>query len=108
MNNLVTIRTFTYPSELLIIRTKLESEGIYYFVKNELITQVHPYLSTAVGGLELQVREEDVSRTLRIFKENNWIRDEDLQPSPFLVKLYHFFSRIPFLKSIYKTESKAI
>ena len=35
MANWITIKTFTLPAEVAVIRTRLESEGIECFVMNE-------------------------------------------------------------------------
>lgn len=102
MSNLITIKTFTYPHELAIIRSRLESEGIYCFAQDELTAQVHPFNSNAIGGIKLQVREEDVERAISILKEGGYINEEDFQPSKFHIKLYNILSKIPLLKRIYK------
>lgn len=101
MSKLITVKTFTYSHELSIIRSKLESEGIYCFAQDELTTQVHPFSSIAIGGVKLQVREEDVPRTIQILKENGYISERDLEPSKLQIKLYKVLSHIPFLKKIY-------
>lgn len=101
MSRLVTVKTFTYSHELSIIRSKLESEGIYCFAQDELTAQVHPFTSNAIGGVKLQVKEEDVPQAIQILKENGYISDEDLEPSKLQIRLYRIISRIPFLKKIY-------
>ena len=65
----ITILTGTFGYEVAVVRSKLESEGITCFVQNELTAQVLPHMSNAVGGVKLQVRESDLSRTLEILKE---------------------------------------
>jgi len=99
---LITVMTTLFPQELAIIRNVLDNEGIYNFVQDELTAQVASYYTHAVGGAKLQVREEDVERTVQILKENGYLKDEDLQPTSFQVKLYNFFSRIPLIRNIYK------
>src|SRR4051812_2015968 len=47
MSDLVTIKTFSYSTELAVIRARLESEGIECFVKDELTAQVNPFYSNA-------------------------------------------------------------
>ncbi len=101
-NDLVTIKTFTYPHEAGIIRSRLESEGIYCFLQDELTAQVHPFYSNAIGGVKLQVREEDLEKAIRILKESGYLQEEDLRPSSFQVKLYNILSKIPIIRKIYK------
>lgn len=102
MSKLVTIKTFNHPNDLLVIRSRLESEGIECFVQDEQITQVHPFYSGAVGGAKLQVREEDVERAIEIMKEVGHIQDGDLKPSKLDIRLYRILSKIPFVRNIYK------
>ena len=96
---LITVITTYFPSELAVIRNLLDNEGIYNVLQDELLLQTYP---PAVGGAKLQVREEDVERTVQILKENGCLKDDDLQPTPFQIKLYRFLSRIPLVKNIYK------
>ena len=71
MNNdkFTTILTGTFGSEIAVVRSKLESEGIDCFVKNELTAQVLPHISNAVGGVKLQIRESDLARALEILNQ---------------------------------------
>ena len=64
MKGLRTIATFTYPAETFVIKSKLESEGIECFIKDELTIQSHNFLSNAIGGLKLQVNPNDVEKLL--------------------------------------------
>ncbi len=60
MPALVTILSLPYPQQVYIIKGRLESEGIECFIKDELTVQTNPVYSYAVGGVKLQVKEEDV------------------------------------------------
>ncbi len=68
-NDLVTIQTFTYAYEAAIFRSKLESEGIFCYLQDELTAQVHPFLSNAIGGVKLQVRKNDVDKAIQLLNE---------------------------------------
>jgi len=84
-NNFITVLTFNYPSEVAIIRSRLESEGIECFVQDELTVQVNPFISNAIGGIKLQVRESDLEQTIEILKETGYIKTEDgKQPEKFV------------------------
>jgi hypothetical protein len=102
MSKFITIKTFNHPNDLLVIRSKLESEGVVCFAQDEQITQIHPFYSGAVGGVKLQVREEDVNRAVEIMKEAGHIQDRDLKPSKLDIRLYKILSKIPFVRNIYK------
>ena len=74
-NNFVTVLTFTYLSEVAIIRSRLESEGIECFIPNELTVQAQPFLANTFDGIKLQVRESDLERTIEILKETGYLKD---------------------------------
>jgi len=82
LNNFVTIKTFMFPSEAIVLKGRLESEGIECFVKDELISQVNPFYSNAMGGVKLQVRESDVPVAIEIMKEGGYLNEEEPKPSP--------------------------
>src|SRR5688572_11327171 len=58
----VTVASFSQPIEAHLLRTKLESEGIECQLKDEHIVRMDWFYSNAVGGVKVQVREEDVAR----------------------------------------------
>ena len=76
----ITVLTFTFASEVAIIRGRLESEGITCFVQDELTVQINPFYSNAIGGVKLQVQESDLDKVIEILKETDYIKEEDLQP----------------------------
>jgi DNA-directed RNA polymerase subunit RPC12/RpoP len=69
--------TRTYPYELAIVRGRLEADGIYCFVVNELILQVQPFYSFLIGGVKLQVRESDLQEVSYILKETGYLPSND-------------------------------
>ena len=68
MYSFITIATFQFPHEAQIFKSKLESEGIAVFLKDELTVQMHSYIN-AIGGIKLQVREPDVASAMDILQE---------------------------------------
>jgi len=88
MDNFVTIMTFTYPSELAVLRAKLEDNEIECRVLNELTVQVNPFYSNAIGGVKLQVKESEWLRASVILKNGGYIKDENLVPSKNQDELY--------------------
>ncbi|HMM03778.1 MULTISPECIES: DUF2007 domain-containing protein [unclassified Dysgonomonas] len=88
MGEMITIKTSNIPGELAVAKSYLEDNDIYCFLKDELINQVHPY---AVGGIKLQVREEDAKQAINLLLEGGFARKEDFeipQSTLFLVKWY--------------------
>jgi len=69
--SLVTIKKSHLESELLVLKSKLESEGIKCFLKNELTTQIMNYVPSF--EVELQVPTSDLEKVQEILsaiKEN--------------------------------------
>ena len=77
----ITVLTVTFPHEVAVIRGRLEAEGITCFVKDELTVQVNPFYSNAIGGVKLQVLENDLKQAVEILKETGYIKEESLQTS---------------------------
>ncbi|MGP8214875.1 MAG: DUF2007 domain-containing protein [Bacteroidia bacterium] len=69
MHDWVTIATFTYPHQAAILQGKLESEGIECYVKDGNTVSANPFYSNAIGGVKIQVKENDVESANKIVKE---------------------------------------
>ncbi|MCF8366384.1 MAG: DUF2007 domain-containing protein [Bacteroidales bacterium] len=66
---LIILKTFMYPSEAYALVSKLESEGIICFLDGENTILVHPFLSNAIGGVKLKIRESDLKAALALIEE---------------------------------------
>ncbi|MBL4657090.1 MAG: hypothetical protein JKX73_03760 [Flavobacteriales bacterium] len=66
---LLTIRTFTYDHESLAYESRLEAEGIFYLMKDQMTTTIDPLLSNAIGGIRLQILKRDVDQVAAILNE---------------------------------------
>jgi len=80
MDTFVTVLTVQYPQELWIIKGRLESDGIQCFVKDELTVQSNNFYSNAVGGVKLQVLQEDAERATELLKELGYVKEEPVGP----------------------------
>ena len=69
MNEFVTLKTYMFPHELLIERSKLESQNIECLTRDELTVQIHNFYSHALGGIRLQVRLKDLEKAKEILNE---------------------------------------
>jgi hypothetical protein len=98
MNKFITIATFSYPSEVAIIKGRLESEGIECFIKDELTIQVNNFFSNAIGGIKLQVRENDVTAARAILENAGYAEDGGGNLSKFWEKFDSFSRNLPVLK----------
>jgi ribosomal protein S27AE len=58
----ITVATFRYPVEAHLAKSKLESEGIEVYVADENIVAINWLYSNAVGGVKVQVREDEADR----------------------------------------------
>jgi hypothetical protein len=65
--SLITIKKSHIESELLVLKSKLESEGIKCYLKNEFTTQIMNYLPSF--EVELQVSDLDLERVKEIICE---------------------------------------
>ena len=65
--NLITIKKAHLESDLVVLKSKLEAEGIRCFMKNQYITQIINFMPSFV--MELQVAEFDLEEALDILKE---------------------------------------
>lgn len=52
----VKIARYTYTAEAIIVRGKLESEGVDVFMADNFIIDTDPLVSNAVGGVKLYVK----------------------------------------------------
>ncbi len=73
-----TLGTFEFPADVQIIKGKLESEGIPVFLRDETTINSDPLISSAIGGVKLQVYTNDKDRASEIFNEiRNYATDTD-------------------------------
>jgi rubredoxin len=76
-----TIGAFEYVADVQIIRTKLESEGITVFLRDEYTLNTDPLISSAIGGVKLQVYSRDRDRALAIYNEvRSYAQDDKGKP----------------------------
>ena len=73
----VTIKESHYQTDLVVLRSRLESEGIECRFKNELTTQVLNYIPSFL--VELQVPEKDVPRVKEIMNETGDLQTENVK-----------------------------
>lgn len=69
MEQFKTIATFSYPHEIVVLKHRLELEGIPYFFENEKTLEVAPFYSNALGGIRLKVHPNDFTTVQSILDE---------------------------------------
>ncbi|MBT8211462.1 MAG: DUF2007 domain-containing protein [Eudoraea sp.] len=73
--------SFEYAADVQVIKSKLESEGIPVFLRDENILNTDPLISSAIGGVKLSVYSRDKERALEIYNEiRAYAQDEYGQP----------------------------
>jgi hypothetical protein len=65
MNKFVAVETFSRGIEALILKTRLDAEGIESFIADENMGRIYP----GVIGVRLLVREEDLERVKEIIRK---------------------------------------
>ena len=76
-----TIGSFEYVADVQVIRAKLESEGIPVFLRDENTLNTDPLISSAIGGVKLQVYTVDKEKALYIYnKIRAYALDEEGNP----------------------------
>ncbi len=62
----ITVASYTHPTEAHIAKMKLESEGVPVFMLSDNLVSANWLLSSALGGIQLQVPPSEVSRAREI------------------------------------------
>ena len=73
--DLITIKTFNFPSEVDIVQSFLEMEGITVYLKNYTASQ----LSYSIGDIDMQVAEEDYEKAKDALIEGGFAVPEDFE-----------------------------
>lgn len=68
-DNLVTVATFNSPAEAVLAKNQLEAEGIRAFLIDEESINMLWLLGTALGGVKLQVSEDQWEQADQILQE---------------------------------------
>ena len=76
-----TLGAFEYVADVQVIKAKLESEGIKVFLRDEYTLNTDPLISSAIGGVKLQVYDSDKTRAMAIYNSiRNYAVDKDGNP----------------------------
>ena len=71
--DLITIKTFNFPSEVAVVQSFLEMEGITVYLKNVTASQ----LAYSIGDIDMQVTEEDFEKAKKALIEGGFAVSED-------------------------------
>ncbi|NDV45783.1 DUF2007 domain-containing protein [Paludibacter sp. 221] len=99
MQELVTIKVFNFQNDLHLVKSYLESEGIKCFAKDELVNQVYPMATNAMGGIKLQVPADQAEEAVRLLIEGGFAKEEDYDVPNSIKQAGKF---IDWLKNLFK------
>lgn len=66
---LVTVASFEAPLKASLLASRLETEGIQCFIADAELVGMYQLLTSAVGGVKVQVRERDAPRAAFVARE---------------------------------------
>ena len=66
---MITITKVTYLHEAEMLCMRLEAEGIKTFIPDQNTVSIQPFYSDAMGGIRVQVDEEDLAHAREILKD---------------------------------------
>ncbi len=68
-DNYTVLAVFEYSTEANLIKSKLDSENIRTLLMDEKTIDSDPLISQAIGGVKLQVHNEDLDKAIEIYNE---------------------------------------
>ncbi|HTN69111.1 MAG TPA: DUF2007 domain-containing protein [Dysgonamonadaceae bacterium] len=71
--DLITIKTFNFPSDVTMVKSYLEMRGITVYLKNLVASQ----LAYSVGNIDMQVSNEDYEEAKKALIEGGFSQPED-------------------------------
>jgi hypothetical protein len=63
------IAIFNFTHEIIVVKHRLEQEGIAFLFENEATIGIAPFYSTALGGIKLKVHPNDFETVQAILEE---------------------------------------
>lgn len=69
MESFEVIAIFNFTHEIIVVKHRLEQEGIAYFFENEATLGIVPFYNTALGGIKLKVHPNDFENVRLILEE---------------------------------------
>jgi hypothetical protein len=71
MTEFITIATFNFAHEVMVLKTLLDREGIPYLFQNENLVSIDPFASIAYGGIQLKIHPNDIQTVQTILDNLN-------------------------------------
>lgn len=71
MTEFITIATFNFAHEVMVLKTILDREGIPYLFQNENLVSINPFATIAYGGIQLKIHPNDIEAVQTILDDLN-------------------------------------
>ncbi|MFN3967412.1 DUF2007 domain-containing protein [Flavobacterium sp.] len=71
MTEFITIATFNFAHEVMVLKTILDRESIPYLFQNENLVSIDPLASLAYGGIQLKIHPNDIEAVQTILDDLN-------------------------------------
>lgn len=71
MEDFQTIAVFNYTHEIVVLKHRLNQEGIQYYFENETMSSIAPLYSNALGGIKLKIHHNDFEKVQEILDNLN-------------------------------------
>ena len=97
MDHWITILTFNFPTEAHLAKSKLESEGIEVLIRDELMAQIYNFNSPAIGGVKLEIREEDLERAMEVLKDTDYLGEPSKTENKYLELFDSYTAKLPLI-----------
>ena len=97
MSAFVTIYTMSGYQEAVMLKSRLEAGGLHVFFRNEHMIQMKSVYSPAVGGIDLQVPEEELELARDLLISFGYLKEERKKESVLIVKLDKMTSSWPVI-----------
>ena len=68
-SSMITIASFSKPEEAHMLRLRLGAGGVRAFIQDENLVQIDWLYSNAIGGVRVQILEQDIERAREILAE---------------------------------------
>jgi len=70
LRDLITVARYRDLSEAIVVRTVLESAGIYVFLRDENLVRLDWQVSNLIGGIRLEVEAKDEARAADLLRQS--------------------------------------
>ncbi len=100
MNDWVTIAAFQYAHQAAMLKGRLESDGILCNIKDELTATTYVFYGNVIGGVKVQVRENDIKLVIPIMKELGYNIEDDGNYETQVTKVVRFTQKIPIINKL--------